>query len=387
MTPAGKSTRAAVAALMPAIALIAGACTHDADESGSASERGNAPPTILSLTEVFRIGDEAAGDSVLLGSVRGMAVDSGERLFVTDSGFEGIRVYSFAGALIGTIGREGEGPGEFARTPSVRVGPGDSLYAWDSYAGQLSVFAPRDHSFVSRLAVGLSETDRLYPGDFLAATSRGFLFHFSSFFTPGSDKPSSDYDRVKLVDWNGTVTEESVASLPTNKGLAIATGNSVSAYGLPYSTGPHFAVGSDERLYYGSDDAIRISRMALRGTDQGEFTVPTEPVRVTGAEREQTITEAPDDFRELLRERLPAVKPAFSRLLPDDTGRLWIELTPGEGEETRTWLVVDDAGTEIARASVPEVVRLRVIRGNRAYGVMIDEATGAPIVAAWDILP
>ena len=103
--------------------------------------------------------------------------------------------------------------------------------------------------------------------------------------------------------------------------------------------------------------------------------------------REQTIAEVSDDFHGLLRERLPAVKPVFSRLVPDDAGRLWIELTQREGEESRTWLIVDDAGIEIARASVPENVRLRVVQGSRAYGTMTDEATGAPIVAAWDILP
>lgn len=381
MTRVAKSGRVAAATLLLAIVLVAGACRQDTDE------HGNAPSTVLALTEVYRIGDEAAGDSVLLGRVLGMAVDSREQLFVTDSGFEGIRVYSFEGELIGTIGRQGQGPGEFARTPAVRVGPGDSLYAWDSYAGQVSVFAPRDHSFVARMAVGLSASDRLYPNELLAATSRGFLFHYSPFFSAGSDELSNMFVRVKLLGWNGTVMEESVAELPRREGLAIATGNSVRAFGLPFATGPHFAIGSDQVLYYGSDDAIRISSVALRGTDQGEFTVPTEPVPVTGAEREQTVAEAPDDFRELLRERIPEAKPAFSRLLPDDAGRLWIELTPGEGEETRTWLVVDDAGTETARASVPESVRLRIVQGSRAYGIMTDEATGAPIVAAWDILP
>ena len=381
MTRVTKSGRATAAVILLVAVQFIGACQPAEDQPGSLQT------SVLALKEAYRIGDETAGDSVLLGAVRGLAVDSRGQLYITDSGFDGIRVYSLDGVQVDQIGREGRGPGEFARTPTMRIGPGDSLYAWDSYAGQLSIFAPHDHSFVSRLAVGLSESDRLYPTEFLAATSRGFLFRYSPFFSPGSDELSSKHVRVKLVDSNGTIVDESVAELPPREGLAIATGTSVTAYGLPFAVSPHFAIGSTQVLYYGSDDAIRIASLSLQGTNRGEFTVPISPIPLTDAEREQTIAEAPDDFHGLLRERLPAIKPAFSRLVPDDAGRLWIELTQREGEESRTWLIVDDAGIEIARASVPENVRLRVVQGSRAYGTMTDEATGAPIVAAWDILP
>ncbi len=370
----------AIAVLLAAV-LAAGACQRAADQGG------NRPASVLVLTEAYRIGDEAAGDSVLLGSVLGMAVDSRGQLYVTDSGFGGVRVYSSDGALIGRIGREGRGPGEFAQTPSVQVGPGDSLYAWDSYAGQLSIFAPNDHPFVSRLDVGLSESDRLYPSEVLAATGRGFLFQYRPFFSAGSDELSSRRDRVKLVDWNGAVLEESVAELPSREGLAIATSTSVTAYGLPFAVSPHFAVGSTEVLYYGSNDAIRIASMSLMSAMQGEFTVPHTPVPITAAERAQTIAEAPEDFHELLREHLPAVKPSFSRLVPDDAGRLWIELNRSEGEDTITWLIVDEDGFVVSRAHLPENVRLSVIRGGRAYGILTEKATGAPMVAVWSIHP
>ncbi len=372
--------RLAAAVLLPAV-LAAGACQRAADQ------RHNRQAGVFALAEAYRIGDEAAGDSVLLGSVRGMAVDSRGQLYVTDSGFGGVRVYSSDGALIGRIGREGSGPGEFAQTPSVQVGPGDSLYAWDSYAGQLSIFAPTDHSFVSRLDVGLSESDRLYPSEVLAATSRGFFFQYRPFFSAGSDELSSRRDRVKLVDWNGVVLEESVAELPSREGLAIATSTSVTAYGLPFAVSPHFAIGSTQVLYYGSSDAVRIASLSLMDATQEEFTVPHTPVPITPAERAQTIAEAPENFHELLREHLPTVKPAFSRLVPDDAGRLWIELNQRVGEDTITWVTVDEEGLVVSRAHLSENMRLWVIRGGRAYGTLTDQATGAPMAGAWDILP
>ena len=148
MSRVTKSGRATAAVVLLAAVQFIGACQPAEDQPGSLQT------SVLALKEAYRIGDEAAGDSVLLGAVRGLAVDSRGQLYITDSGFEGIRVYSFDGVQVDQIGREGRGPGEFARTPTMQIGVGDSLYAWDSYAGQLSIFAPHDHSFVSRSAGG-----------------------------------------------------------------------------------------------------------------------------------------------------------------------------------------------------------------------------------------
>lgn len=67
----------------------------------------------LTLTEVFRIGDEVAGDTVLFSGSLEVTVDSRGQLYVTDRAVAGIWVFSNTGALIRRIGRAGEGPGEF----------------------------------------------------------------------------------------------------------------------------------------------------------------------------------------------------------------------------------------------------------------------------------
>ncbi len=343
--------------------------------------------SVIALTEAFRIGDEAAGDSVLFGTVYSMAVDSKGQLYITDKGYPGIRMFSFDGALIGEIGQEGKGPGEFTRMPEVRIGPEDSLYAWDFYADRFTTFSPQDQSYVTSFTMVGSEASGLYPDDFLGATSRGFLFSYGGFYRPGSEDPSSNVEQVKLVDWNGTVVIDSVAQLPMRPGLIIATENSIRAHTLPFAVGPHFAVSADEVLYYGLDGAIHITRVPLAGMNQRKFTVPHSPVPVSDAERDELIADISDRFRGMLREQLPAVKPAFNRMMPDDANRLWIELTQPEHEQTRTWLIVDDTGLEIARADVPQNVQLRVVRNSRAYGIMTDDETGAPIVVAWNISP
>ena len=49
------------------------------------------------------------------------------------------------------------------------------------------------------------------------------------------------------------------------------------------------------------------------------------------------------------------------------------------------WLVVDSTGTVVARAELPEYVRLYAVREGRAYGRLTNPETGVPMVVAWEI--
>ena len=160
----------------------------DAQRLGGAN--ANTTPSELTFSEAFRIGDKKAGDSVLLGYVRAMAVDSKGQLYVTDSKYNGIRMFSGDGALIAEFGREGEGAGEFAETPSVHIGPKDSVYAWDRGAAQLTIFSPQDQSLVTSVTVVNSANRALRPIAFLGATDRGLLMEFMSSYMSSSENLS-----------------------------------------------------------------------------------------------------------------------------------------------------------------------------------------------------
>lgn len=55
---------------------------------------------------------------------------------------EGIGVFSLQGRYIKTLGREGEGPGEFREVLDLEVGPGDTLLAFDDLNQRITVFSP-----------------------------------------------------------------------------------------------------------------------------------------------------------------------------------------------------------------------------------------------------
>ena len=342
----------------------------------------------LVFSEAFRIGDETAGDSVLLGYVLALAVDSKGQLYLADNGFKGIRMFSSEGAFIGEIGRQGMGPGEFAVTPGVHIGPGDSLYAWDRGTTRLSIFSPQDQSLVTSINVGQSRQTKLRPLAFLGATNHGLLMEFSTAYVAGSNESFKMAHFAKYMRWNGTVAADNVAQLPSRKFVFIDTESIAGIRYLPPSLAarPHFALSADQVLYYGMGDAIDIAGVTLDGAKKHRITSPHMPVFVTRAERDAEVDGVRiDDLRKKLFTNIPANKPAFMDLLLDGSGHVWIRLSRPEGGQTTTWLVLDNSGAVVAQANLPKDTRLLAVRGGRAFGAMTIEETGVPIAVAWDI--
>ncbi len=91
----------------------------------------------------FVIGGSAASDDAgAIFSVRGAAILSTGLIAVADGGFGKSRLAVFAssGRLAMTIGRPGDGPGEFRSISSVEAGRGDSVFVFDSQQQRLTVF-------------------------------------------------------------------------------------------------------------------------------------------------------------------------------------------------------------------------------------------------------
>ncbi len=369
-----RSSVAVVTLLASLLILVAGL------RPGGFAEAMQARVPELTLTEVFRIGDEDAADGLLLGRPRDMAVDSRGRLYVADSGWGGLLVFSDTGVLEGVIGRAGKGPGEFEHVSAVHVDALDSIYVWDGQLNRITTFSPDEHEFVHSFAVLY---EGMLSGGFVGAVDRGFLVRY--FGIPGWGLPADmeNLEKVMLLDWSGKAIMDSVAYLPGQEKLVPGR---VWIKDLPFSPAPHFVLAPDQTLYYGSSSAIRFVRTAMDGAPNEAIEVSHIPVSISKAERDRIIQEEQESaFKRMLRDRLPEMKPAFVRIVPDDEGRLWIALSRDENVTVVEWMVVDSTGTVVARTELPEYVRLYVVREGRAYGRLTSPETDVPMVVAWVI--
>jgi len=105
----------------------------------------------LRLEEVLAIGS-LADDESAFGRISDVAWDNRGRLLVVDDYMHHFKVFEADGSYVRTVGREGEGPGEFSTPSMIIVDANDSVYVWDDEQLRIHVFSP-DLAFVRRSAV------------------------------------------------------------------------------------------------------------------------------------------------------------------------------------------------------------------------------------------
>lgn len=103
---------------------------------------GNNPQ--ISIELVRKIGDVDSDDENLaFNSPADLAVDADGKIYIADSRNQRIQVFDREGRYIRTIGRKGQGPGEFMATHSIDFDSEGRLHVLDSSQGRIQAFTPK----------------------------------------------------------------------------------------------------------------------------------------------------------------------------------------------------------------------------------------------------
>jgi hypothetical protein len=70
-------------------------------------------PATIALEELWRVGGDSEGEGELFGVISQVAMDADGNVYLLDQQLSEVGVFSAQGEYLRTIGREGEGPGEF----------------------------------------------------------------------------------------------------------------------------------------------------------------------------------------------------------------------------------------------------------------------------------
>ena len=89
----------------------------------------------LQVEEIWRCGEDEEG--ILFGLISDVVTDDSGNLYVLDSQMNEVKVLSPEGDLLRTIGRKGEGPGEFSNGFSLAILPDGSIGVAQTYPGKL----------------------------------------------------------------------------------------------------------------------------------------------------------------------------------------------------------------------------------------------------------
>ena len=273
------------------------------------------------LVPEVAVGELDGPEEYLFGSVRAIAVDDDHSLYVLDGQASHVRVYDSAGAYVATLGREGEGPGEFEVPIGIAVSEGRVLVR-DPANGRVQLFdldtweveewkytpspyfmnTPLFTDDQGRIYVDISDPGQL----FIVMDSDGTQIDTIS----GPDAPG-DFDaneyRVYYEDERISASER-----------------------IPFSPGWYWTVHSTGHFLSALSTAYRIDLER----DDGVLRIEREhvPVAVSDEERDHHRQLIVEEMRQLDAgwswdgPGIPDHKPPFRGLRAGTDGRIWVRL-------------------------------------------------------------
>ncbi len=128
------------------VATPASSCAAVGDNQQEIEIRSAGQPDTIEIHEVVRFGS-LNDTSTAFASVMDATFGPDGSIYVADGRNHHVRRYSNDGRLITTIGRRGNGPGEFQWPIELAVSKNDSLFVWDQRLKRFSLF-DQDGSFV-----------------------------------------------------------------------------------------------------------------------------------------------------------------------------------------------------------------------------------------------
>jgi hypothetical protein len=321
------------------------------------------------------------------------------RIYVLQSQEQLIRVFDGTGRFVGTIGRRGEGPGEFL-SPHNMGWSGDTLWVIDGGLSRISFF-DRDGTFLSSLRTNWpppgGDFTRIFPLTLLADGSVLATMSFRSAAQANGRVQSVPYLRL---DREGRVTDTLVWASLRNSLLAILDPDNP-ALGLfgsqPFGDSPLVRAAPD------GSGLVLVERWAAEDADRAHFTVTRidpsgkvlfskqyryrarpMPKAVSDSVFEATVVNVLPGIGRFVSSRaqaearvrealyLPSHLPPITGAVIGQDGTIWLR-REDLGNESVEWLVLGEDGAVLGALRAPR--GLQILRAERGsiWGVEQDE--------------
>jgi len=354
-------------------------------------EQQETEAALITLEEVLRLGDESAGDTILFGPIAQIAVNGNGDIFVSEWGRPNlVRALAADGTYLKQVGGVGQGPGEYQYyIDGPFIGAADSVYLWASQPSQIMVYDPVNFSYVRSVHIeadGPKSIDRV-----INAIEDGWYMEMGlpTFLIPDDGPVTINDDRYSeliKVNRDGSNSTDPLGVVPGREVIPymLEGGGRVGFVGVPFARSPTLAVGHDDMLYHGWNDAIEIAIVSADGSMRDTIRYEHDPVLITDSEMAEAMPEDPFDLEKLGTLESHETKPAFRTFVVDEMSRVWIKLSSTEDATEAEWLILNRESHAVGRTTLPVAVNLEVIRGGYAYGVS-QGGDVAPTIVVYEI--
>ena len=265
-------------------AAVFSACSDNQPHVQSVTS-GSGPPAALSVEEVVRIGDEAAGDTIFFASIGDIAVNSRGQMFIEERGPAAIRGFDSDGSYLADVGAVGQGPGEYPDELSggVLTGPADSVYVYYRRGRHLLVYGPDKFEFARNATIPPYPVEEGYRREnfrILGVVRDGYVARLNlvlSEMPVTTHRETSDVIRMVNLDGSygpvvatGQRSYEAVVE-STTLTLFEADQKFLLPAGIPFGRSTKWELGSGGMLFSGWNDSINIAVMSIYGPEEKIF--------------------------------------------------------------------------------------------------------------------
>ena len=345
-----------------------GLASHSHDSAGiritenASPPEGSRLPWLIGSEPMVSIGELDGEEPYMLHWAGSVARLSDGRIMVENSGSSEVRMFDASGSHLVSWGGEGEGPGEFMPLTHAAPWPGDSIVAWYSSGLGISVF-DSDGTYGRSFVLRSDEAE-------VWRRPRPIAVRADATILAIRDPEDADTAVVEIWDADGALS----ASLGTHPHReVIVTTNErgfrelmLTAYGRELVTGQwgDLVVASHTSRYEirAFRDDGTLARIVRR---EHVLRAPTEEDRKSYIDEQLAMFAAnphlPPEMVEQARkswESTPLAEafPAFSRVLSDAAGNLWVREYdfPREGRPAPLWTVFDPDGRVLGFMETPK---------------------------------
>jgi len=343
---------------------------HPADYSAPTWQLGEAP--------LLDIGAVSGDSSTLLYQVEGAHRLSDGRIVVANRSSHELRYYDDSGNYLYSAGRKGQGPGEFEYLTWTASCRADSVFAYDIGTRRLSVFDGQG-AFARSLLLQLPSGAG--PSGAGTCNSDGTFLLSGSVTAPLVAGPSRPPRPLALIGSDGTALK-SLREFPGEDRHGYVWEGGVDMGPRPLGKDLSHVMGH-RQFYVGTADTYEISVYDLDGELITLIRKDGSELAITQSDIERFIADAveavPNANRRRALERVyrdmefPETFPAYSRLLLDKLGDLWVQDYLRPGEEQPAWRVFGSDGVHIASVNAPPGLHIYEIGADYVLGKWQDE--------------
>ena len=343
------------------------------------------PDSSVTFEEELSIGGEGYE---MLSRPMQYIIDNEGSIYISDWQDQAIKVFDANGDFIRTIGRQGDGPGEFSNVGRMTFLPDGRLMVTDSRANRISLFDPEGAYLAS-----YHWTERL--GRVHYATDSTCVMTVYA-FDESADPGAGGKLFVKSFDFDGNEIQTfGEFKMAESRSHSVPSGETVIVVGISVPDPPQSIFAADParlRLYHCVNNEYKIEVFDLDGKVIRRFDRPYEPLPFTGEDAQEFRARYEDSRNEAIKKivqemPMPSVKTVTPQMRVDDAGNLWVE-THEEKEEEDTVLTAYDIFNPDGyyEAKVWVEVKPEIFVNGKMYRFHTDEETGYRFVKRYNVV-